>query len=102
MSYNSNFTLPLDPSSSNLTSSPFGFQFAMVQLNVAYLALYLFASSTWALAARPDLKTRWSFPSEIDVLSVTIQELQQFLTNGTVTSVQLVQKYLVSSTRRLK
>ncbi len=74
----------------------------MVQLNVAYLALYLFASSTWALAARPDLKTRWSFPSEIDVLSVTIQELQQFLTNGTVTSVQLVQKYLVSSTRRLK
>lgn len=39
---------------------------------------------------------RWYFPSEVDVLSVTVQELQQFLSNGTITSVQLTQHYLVS------
>jgi hypothetical protein len=45
---------------------------------------------------RASLDKRWDFPAEIDVLSVTLQELQQFLSNGTVTSVQLVQRYLVS------
>ncbi|ORY32178.1 amidase signature domain-containing protein [Naematelia encephala] len=40
------------------------------------------------------LQSRWYFPPEIDVLSATIQDLQGFLSNGTVTSVQLVQHYL--------
>ena len=57
------------------------------------LATGLICSSAPPLAR--DLTTTWSFPSEIDILSVTIQELQQFLTNGTLTSVQLTQKYLV-------
>lgn len=51
--------------------------------------------STSAAPSKRDLQSRWYFPAEIDVLSVTIQELQQFLTNGTVTSVQLTQRYLV-------
>ena len=42
-------------------------------------------------------QVRWAFPSGVDVLSATIQDLQQYLSNGTITSVQLVQHYLVRS-----
>ncbi|KAK8866203.1 hypothetical protein IAR55_001354 [Kwoniella newhampshirensis] len=59
--------------------------------------IYLLSSLTLgllSLAAPSNITPRWYFPSEIDVLSVTVQELQQFLSNGTVTSVQLVQRYL--------
>ena len=42
----------------------------------------------------PDLQSRWYFPAEIDILSVTVRDLQAFLSNGTITSVQLTQKYL--------
>jgi hypothetical protein len=62
---------------------------------VAILALALLGAVCSASPTR-DLKARWYFPEEIDVLSVTVQELQQFLSNGTVTSVQLTQRYLVS------
>jgi hypothetical protein len=62
---------------------------------VATLAVALLGAVCSASPTR-DLKARWYFPEEIDVLSVTVQELQQFLSNGTVTSVQLTQRYLVS------
>jgi hypothetical protein len=65
----------------------------------ASLALSLFTSSTLGLPSTSSsaaVDKRWYFPSEIDILSVTLQELQQFLSNGTVTSVQLTQRYLVS------
>lgn len=41
-------------------------------------------------------KPRWDFPSDIDVLSLGVRELQQYLSSGKLTSVQLVQRYLVS------
>jgi hypothetical protein len=40
---------------------------------------------------------RWYFPAEVDVLTATVKDLQAFLSNGTITSVQLTQHYLVSS-----
>jgi hypothetical protein len=85
-----------------------------VQTWIAMLArLGLFTTLSLALSvltsntlARPSgtgsLDRRWDFPSEIDVLSVTLQELQQFLSNGTVTSVQLVQRYLVSHVQGIR
>lgn len=36
-----------------------------------------------------------AFPKHIDLLTTTIQELQEHLTKGNVTSVQLVEEYLV-------
>jgi hypothetical protein len=35
------------------------------------------------------------FPKDIDLLTATIQELQEHLTKGNVTSVQLVEEYMV-------
>jgi hypothetical protein len=43
-----------------------------------------------------DLQARWYFPATIDLLSITIKDLQLLLSNGTITSVQLTQRYLVS------
>lgn len=37
---------------------------------------------------------RWYLSPEVDILSVTIRDLQAFLSNGTITSVQLTQRYL--------
>lgn len=40
------------------------------------------------------------FPSDIDLLSATIQDLQACLVNGTITSVQLTKEYLVRDCSR--
>ena len=68
------------------------------------LASLLPASSPFL--ARQDSSNSTSFPSSVDLLEVGIQDLQYFLMNGTVTSVQLVEEYMkriekVSSTRFL-
>lgn len=43
---------------------------------------------------RQDSSNSSSFPSSIDLLEVGIKDLQDFLANGTVTSVQLVEEYM--------
>lgn len=63
----------------------------------ALFALFALAVAAIAgLAAPTVLQERWYFPSSVDLLSVTIQDLQAYLSNGTITSVQLTQRYLVS------
>lgn len=46
-----------------------------------------------------DVQARWAFPAEVNVLTATVKDLQEFLSNGTITSVQLTQRYLVRWTR---
>ncbi|KAJ9105046.1 hypothetical protein QFC19_003678 [Naganishia cerealis] len=55
----------------------------------------VFAASLASATPTPrDLKARWYFPAEVDVLTATVKDLQEFLSNGTITSVQLTQHYL--------
>jgi hypothetical protein len=56
-------------------------------------ALALLATGISLVDGAP--QARWYFPSEVNVLTATIQDLQAFLSNGTITSVQLTQRYLV-------
>lgn len=65
---------------------------AMFGLLCKVAILALACSPAQGLLAKP----RWDFPSDIDVLSLGVRELQQYLSSGKLTSVQLVQKYLVS------
>jgi hypothetical protein len=65
-------------------------------LRLGRLVAYILPFLTACLAAPPDLQARWYFPASIDLLSVTIKDLQLLLSNGTITSVQLTQRYLVS------
>ena len=77
---------------------PVAFNQHLAMRGLLRLATGLLAVSPTALChptSQPhSLETRWYFPSEIDLLSVTVQDLQKFLSNGTITSVQLTQKYL--------
>ena len=57
---------------------------------------YILPILTACLAVPTDLQAPWYFPASIDLLSVTIRDLQLLLSNGTITSVQLTQRYLVS------
>lgn len=60
------------------------------------LLVYILPALTVCLGGPTDLHARWYFPASIDLLSVTISDLQQLLSNGSITSVQLTQRYLVS------
>lgn len=66
---------------------------------LALKSIALFAALAASLVASTPLnhglKPRWDFPAEVDVLTATIKDLQEFLSNGTITSVQLTQHYLV-------
>lgn len=66
-------------------------------LAIKSIALFaaLAASLISSTPLQRDLKARWDFPAEVDVLTTTIKDLQEFLSNGTITSVQLTQHYLV-------
>lgn len=61
---------------------------------LAHLAL-LAATLVSASPAPRNVQARWAFPAEVNVLTATVKDLQEFLTNGTITSVQLTQHYLV-------
>jgi hypothetical protein len=67
----------------------------MVAFKVLTPLAVLAASFAPATPTPRDLKARWYFPAEVDVLTATIKDLQEFLSNGTITSVQLTQHYLV-------
>lgn len=41
-------------------------------------------------------KSRGQFPQQINLLTATIRDLQDHLASGAITSVQLVEEYLVS------
>jgi hypothetical protein len=88
-------TTPLPSSLPRNRSNRFNMVFKIGAIAALSIALSLF-TTTFGRPAVSSLDKRWYFPSEIDLLSVTLQELQQFLSNGTVTSVQLTQRYLVS------
>jgi hypothetical protein len=64
-------------------------------LRLGRLLTYILPLLTVCLGVPSDLQTRWYFPPSIDLLSVTIRDLQLLLSNGTITSVQLTQRYLV-------
>ncbi|KAJ9121281.1 hypothetical protein QFC24_004617 [Naganishia onofrii] len=66
----------------------------MVAFKVLTPLAVLAASFASATPTPRDLKARWYFPAEVDVLTATIKDLQEFLSNGTITSVQLTQHYL--------
>ncbi|KAJ9094744.1 hypothetical protein QFC21_005902 [Naganishia friedmannii] len=66
----------------------------MVAFKVLTPLAVLAASFASATPTPLDLKARWYFPAEVDVLTATIKDLQGFLSNGTITSVQLTQHYL--------
>ncbi len=63
---------------------------------IAPITLLLSSLAAASPAGKRDLKSRWYFPAEVDVLTATVKDLQEFLSNGTITSVQLTQHYLVS------
>ena len=65
-------------------------------LHLGRLVAYVLPFLTVCLGVPTDLQARWYFPASIDLLSITIQDLQLLLSNGTITSVQLTQRYLVS------
>lgn len=67
----------------------------MLALKSLALFAALAASLVVSTPLNHDLKPRWDFPAEVDVLTATIKDLQEFLSNGTITSVQLTQHYLV-------
>jgi hypothetical protein len=64
-------------------------------LHLGRLLTYILPVLTVCLGVCTDLQARWYFPASIDLLSVTIKDLQLLLSNGTITSVQLTQRYLV-------
>lgn len=64
-------------------------------LNAAVLGSSLFGAH--GSAHLQGLRTTTGFPSEINLLTATIQDLQAYLKNGSVTSVQLTKEYLVSN-----
>jgi hypothetical protein len=64
-------------------------------LHLGRLLTYILPVLTVCLGVSTDLQARWYFPASIDLLSVTIKDLQLLLSNGTITSVQLTQRYLV-------
>lgn len=68
---------------------------SMVGFKVLAPLAALAASLVSATPTPRDLKSRWYFPTEVDVLTATVKDLQAFLSNGTITSVQLTQHYLV-------
>jgi hypothetical protein len=63
--------------------------------SIGRLVAFICLVSKVCLGQPTDLQTRWYFPASIDLLSVTIKDLQLLLSNGTITSVQLTQRYLV-------
>ena len=65
-------------------------------LRLARLLAYTLPVLTVCLGVPTDLQARWYFPASVDLLSVTNKDLQLLLNNGTITSVQLTQRYLVS------
>lgn len=65
-------------------------------LHLGRIVAYILPFLTVCLGVPSDLQARWYFPASIDLLSVTIKDLQLLLSNGTITSVQLTQRYLVS------
>ena len=71
-------------------------------IRLGYLLAYILPVLTVCLGVPTDLQARWYFPESVDLLSVTIQDLQQLLNNGTITSVMLTQRYLVSRKLRRK
>lgn len=64
---------------------------SLTRLSVTLLAV--FGGLASAAPSSPSSK-RWYLSPDVDILSVTIRDLQAFLTNGTITSVQLTQRYL--------
>lgn len=91
-----------------IESSHFGFTPAqrsigkseLIMRSTTLLApLTLLAAAFVSASPTPrDVQARWAFPAEVNVLTATVKDLQEFLSNGTITSVQLTQHYLVSGT----
>jgi hypothetical protein len=73
----------------------------MLALKSIALSAALAASLVASTPLNRDLQPRWDFPAEVDVLTATIKDLQEYLSNGTITSVQLTQHYLVRLRRLL-
>lgn len=65
-------------------------------LNAALLGSSFLGNGTLETGSLQGLRPDTGFPEEINLLTATIQDLQAWLKNGSVTSVQLTKEYLVS------